>query len=263
VCIICCKPRGLALPSDEIITQMFTHNNDGFGLAYHHKGDKRVTIRKGAMTLAEARAMIAHITRPKEANVLLHFRTATEGKVCAENCHPYPLSKLDRYLTATSLQVPVAIAHNGIISFKRLFEKGLKRERQFSDTQKFIKHFLSGMGMTMLNKQVTKLIHEYVGGKFALLTPQGFHFIGDFERDKGLSYSNFGYKMFSTTYTYPASCHPLTIVGGVCDLCGVTGLTMEVAEGIYGCKYCFQTLQLSLCGFGIAAPYQGGFDYAD
>ena len=260
MCIICTKPRGLALPSTAILTRMFQGNRDGFGLAYHHKGDKHVTILKGAMTAPEASRLIAKIPKPTQANVLLHFRIATEGKVCPENCHPFPLSAKDYYLKATSLLTPVAIAHNGMVTVKGLIEKQfIKRERQFSDTQKFIKHFFAGMGMAIFNKQITKLIDEYVGGKFAFLTPQGFHFIGEFHEKEGLSYSHLGFT-FDYTNLPRSRYRPPVWIAQECDLCNVRGVTLELSDGVYACKYCFQQLGLPLYDFavGTSLPCQEG-----
>ena len=52
------------------------------------------------------------------------------------------------------------------------------------------------MGAAVHCPPVKKLIEEYTISKFALLSNEGIEFIGDFISDKGLWFSNEGYKGF-------------------------------------------------------------------
>lgn len=265
MCIIVVKPRGQALPSDEIIRKAFVANDDGFGLAFHHEGASLVTIRKGAMKLPQALKMIHAVRKPEQANMILHFRMATQGKICPENCHPFPLSKKRKHLKATHLECPVAIAHNGVILLDEDGDKrfgGIKTsllQQDLTDTQLFVRYFLVGLGTSLFNRKVTKLIEAYAGGKFAFLSPQQFLAIGDFTEEDGLFYSSLGFK---TTYT-----HTPTTYGRVyakCALCGGYGEVRRLLNEMQLCRFCFYLIGFDTKTFDISEvtadyPRQSGF----
>lgn len=201
MCVIIVKPRGVKLPSRELLRKAYRANDDGFGLAYHPKNAKQVTIIKGAMSFRQTYKIITSVPNPKSCNMILHFRLATEGKICPENCHPYPLSNRVKKLRATQIDCSVAIAHNGMIiteekEYSIKLHKSKPLEKNLTDTQEFIKSTLSTMGLAVLNKTVGMLIQEYAGGKFALLSPSKLLLLGSFTKDStnGLYYSNTTFK---------------------------------------------------------------------
>jgi hypothetical protein len=116
MCIAVIKPRGVDLPTQTELASCFESNKDGFGMAYTEEGQEGVTIRKGALTLPNVYALLDSVEKPKERNMILHFRIATEGAVCAGNCHPFPLSGKGASLQSTSIRTSMAIAHNGVIN---------------------------------------------------------------------------------------------------------------------------------------------------
>lgn len=203
MCVIIVKPRGVKLPSRELLRKAYRANDDGFGIAYHPKNSKKVIIVKGAMSFRQAYKIITAVPNPKSCNMVLHFRLATEGKICPENCHPYPLSNRVGKLRATQIDCSVAIAHNGIISIEGQENHIGKLEKDLTDTQEFIKNTLSTMGLAVLNRTVGMLIQEYAGGKFALLAPTKLLLLGSFIKDStnGLYYSNTIFKEPPVTYT--------------------------------------------------------------
>ena len=206
MCIIIAKPSGILLPSKEIIRQSWVNNNDGFGLAYDIPNHPRVVISKGAMKLKQAYKLIQAVPDIKNANVIMHFRFATEGRVDPGNCHPYPVSARIQDLRATSLETHVAVVHNGIIPSMKpihyIYKDGksmvLPRDRgneKLTDTQDFIRHYLVGIGkQALFNRHVGKLIEAYTNSMLALLSAQKLCLIGNFIEDNGLYFSNTSYK---------------------------------------------------------------------
>ena len=255
MCVIICKRRGLKLPSPDIIEKCFEDNNDGFGLSFTSLGSTKVTILKGAMTLRDAHALIKKVPKPKSKDMIFHFRTATHGKVCPENCHPFPLTDKLHWLKELSVLTPVAIAHNGIISVTTEGKKGFQSggvTTEDTDTQLFIKHFLSGLGTTLLNKQVGKLIHGFAGGKFAILTYHGIYTLGDFVEKDGLLFSNLLWDT-QTFYTKESS-----RMYNQCDFCGRYGELNLVIPYFYACRYCHIALGLPTKDF-IKLPYMDDY----
>ena len=242
MCVIICKRAGLALPSEEVLRKCWNHNSDGFGLAFNDPKDNRVTIYKGAMTLSHAYKIIGRVPKPKKRDMIFHFRIATQGKVAPENCHPFPLTPKIRWLKELNVLTPVAIAHNGVINVNPDGKKGYKggKSDELSDTQVFIQHYLSGLGTSLLNKQVMKLIHGFAGGKFAILTQQGIRTIGEFEEEDGLLFSNTSWDI--KTYNNPTSYGNKLF--GACDLCGGFGELAPIVPLIYACRYCWISLEL-------------------
>lgn len=247
MCLIIVKPRGKALPDRKVLELAWKNNSDGFGIAYHHEGKPTVVILKGAMEQHEVFDLIAQVPDPIKANMVMHFRFATEGDISAGNCHPFPIAKQVEALTALRIECPVALAHNGIIPsdigdyvygnrVAALTGKAPGNKPVLSDTQQFIQEYLVGLGKAVLNTHVGKLIEAYTGSKFALLTPTRTILIGKFIHDKGLYYSNTSYK---TQYYYlPATsvCSKEWLFGDVrskmsdCDICGTKYTVVRYSE---------------------------------
>jgi predicted glutamine amidotransferase len=115
MCIIIVKPFDVDLPSQQEITTCFESNKDGFGLAFAEKDSSSVVIRKGALTIEGTYNMLNMVDKPKDKQMLLHFRTATEGAVCEGNCHPFPLTARSDLLHGTYVKASIAVAHNGVL----------------------------------------------------------------------------------------------------------------------------------------------------
>jgi len=239
MCVIILKPRGRRLPDDDLLRKAFNHNHDGFGWAYHREGTNEVVIQKGAMDFESARHIIRELRDPKACNIMMHFRLATEGKVCPENCHPYPISRKRAELKATEFVAHNALAHNGIITHAGA-TIGIKLQEDLTDTQKFIKYYLTKLGLSIYNEGVLKLISNYVGGRFGLLTPQGQITMGDFTEKAGLWYSN--QTFMTTTYlqSYCESQQPPRF--SYCDGCGAWEYLEEFLVGWWLCESCHKVL---------------------
>lgn len=257
MCIIICKPAGVELPPQEELARCFDSNRDGFGMAYHIPGDTHVIVKKGAMTLEGVYSLLSALESEhptKDMDMLLHFRIATEGAICAANCHPFPVSSNEENLQSTFIRTKIAMAHNGVLTVPRDpvklevpkgipegavlcwqgDQKGYKTKKEFvpyawsdedwmawyncdhgyyssvykaglaakfSDTQIFIRDFLSPLRPLLLEGKGLELIHQFITGRFAFLTAKGIMTAGSFSESNGRLYSNDSYKPRVTTTT--------------------------------------------------------------
>lgn len=245
MCLIIAKPAGVSMPTTKTIENAWYNNYDGFGLAYALP-DEPVTILKGAMTQTARDLLIKQIPKPIESNIIMHFRFATQGAIIPEACHPYPVSSSIRKLASLNMTCPIALAHNGIIldtSAKSSFTiKGVKSENVsfkedwwLSDTQLFIREYVAPLGKTIFHKGVKKLLYAYAGNsKFAFITPDGIFLLGEFVKDRGIYYSNDGYK---TRYTYYYSWYDDDKKDDDIYSKGDTHLP-KYKDGCYECEYC-------------------------
>lgn len=198
MCIIAVKPSGVDMPSEEIIDTMWSHNYDGAG--YMWADNNKVHINKGFMNLASLKESLRRFSKThdvKTTPVVLHFRIKTDGKINAEQTHPFPITSNPDMLTATTCDTKLAVAHNGIIRNKP--------KNGMSDTMEYIVDALAKF--RAIDKQFYKidaykdLIRNYTSwSRFAFLDNTGhIETIGDFIEDNGILYSNSGYK--KRTYT--------------------------------------------------------------
>ena len=194
MCLIIVKPKGVTLPPKNTLRLANKANSDGFGMAYTSPGSDTVTIHKGAMTEPEMLKMVSSVSDPTERTMILHWRIATEGKVCPGNCHPYPITILESEVKETTIECKVALAHNGI-AYVGGAHTGLRKDEPLSDTQKFILACLGHISTGVFNPGVVFLIKKFSpSSKFALLSSTRCIAIGNFIEDEGRLYSNASYK---------------------------------------------------------------------
>lgn len=204
MCVIAVKPSGVAIPSDELLQQMWNRNSDGAGFMYAHGND--VYIEKGFMTIDELKTALNGFKERyssvdgKDFPMVFHFRITTHGGTSRENTHPFPISDKDEYLKALDVKAPLGMAHNGIIS-------SVKATDDMSDTMIFIKEVVTPL--RKLSKQFTEkyetLLKVAVGSsKLAFLEGNGqIHMVGDFKEEDGMFFSNLYHKPAKvTTYDY-------------------------------------------------------------
>lgn len=200
MCIIMYKPKGIELPNDTILENCFDDNPDGAGLMFRQKNGRIKTI-KGFMFCEEMYNALDKIEKEynlTELDLVMHFRYATQGKICPENCHPFPVTNKKIDLRELNIESDVGVAHNGVISF--CYDK---RKNALSDTQIFIKDYLSTIPVKQYNNNaIIKLIYEATNSKFAIMTYWKTILLGDFIEDKGIYYSNSSYKTIRKPISY-------------------------------------------------------------
>ena len=206
MCVICYKPKGVAMPSDTTLKTCFENNSDGAGfmLTYKHQ----VIIEKGFKTYNAFRDALDKAIKKygTESPYVLHFRISTQGGCRQDCCHPYPLNADMNELRKLRLKTDIGVAHNGIIS---LTSSGYKTQVTYNDTMKFITDYLS---LIIKDKHyykdadTIKLIERLCESRLAILDADGHcELIGSgwsLEIEDGCYYSNGSYKNYKTYKSY-------------------------------------------------------------
>jgi len=134
----------------------------------------------------------------KEDNIIYHFRIATHGKVKLENTHPFIISEdwqeIGQSPATTTKNV---LAHNGIITT-------LSDDHDKSDS-KTLAHLIADPDINnyLFNSNgIQKLIQAIIEtDKLVIMNKKGkFILLGDFEKSKGVYYSNFTFRYKRQTY---------------------------------------------------------------
>ena len=199
---------GVRLPKKKELRSYFNYNPDGFGVSFQYNGKVRTV--KGAMTVNEMFHLldkVRKLIRPKgieEIDMVLQWRKAVTGSICRRFCHPFPVTKDQRELDSLDILSDIALAHNGIIwdynkegySNYNFYGCGIGKNYlgDINDAQEFIKDYVFDLGSSLFSPPVQKLIAAYTESKFALLTTKGITYIGKFEQEHGLWYSNMYHK---------------------------------------------------------------------
>lgn len=246
MCIIIAKNSGVDMPNNEILSTCWHNNPDGGGFMYQTK-DKQVQIVKGFMSLADLKGGLEKVNLSKEDIVVIHFRTATSGKIDEHTTHPFPINRKINKLKQLNIKATKGVAHNGILS---------SGTAKMSDTMEFIINILSD---PVIHNHLSKtsirwLLDDYLGllNKLVIMDCKGIKLIGaPWIEDKKtkLWFSNDGYKV---RYVYTESLAKFDYYKDFlrCPYCGRKYVSeANVADDdayFYYCDYCGR-----------------GFDYCD
>ena len=189
MCVIAFAPKGVDIPNEKQIRDMWATNPDGAGYAYVSKKGK-VIYRKGFMTVESLLKELEAPERFKNTNFAIHFRIGTSGKNDGATCHPFPLSTEFGDLRKTEGETDSVLFHNGVLS------KGGIVSPLASDTQDFV------IAMTPLLKKYSRskardyFIGELTQGSRLLILYKNnvFKMYGDWQKDGNIWVSNLSYK---------------------------------------------------------------------
>jgi hypothetical protein len=192
MCIIAiCKERNL---TEEEFKNCFKHNDDGFGFGFGH--NNHTYALKGYMKEDEAMEVYFKTHKPVGLHVC-HFRKISSGLKIPELTHPFVMSKAspsfqlyngdenllfhNGHVTAwTSLMMTIGIVH-GIPT------------GELSDTR------ILAMALAHAGNHAAMLRH--IDGKFAVVGKNSkVQYWGDFEKEKGILFSNRTFKEYGTSY---------------------------------------------------------------
>lgn len=190
MCIIITKRQNVACPSENILDACFASNPDGCGVAIKRCSRKDVEIYKGFMDLRTFKDFVTMYVSPEDLAVY-HFRIATSGGTCPENCHPFPVSNKIQDLKALTLKSRFAFIHNGI------FGPG-DSKLCLSDTQLFVRDTLYNYRHRLTSKDVqSKLKALTKGSRTVTIDAQNelCFMTGEWIEEKnGLMFSNSTYE---------------------------------------------------------------------
>jgi len=187
MCIIAIKPKGVNLPKKKILQRCYDNNNEGAGFAYARGG--MITLKKGYFDFEKFYSDVSQVKQGDGA--VLHFRIAVCGGAFPMNCHPFVISQNKEELTLLDGKTlnPV-IVHNGVVeSFRHLVNNDTKKLAYTLGDKKILPYIFD-------NQSIKRLIGATLGsGKLAILNRFGKILTwGDFEKDGGMIYSNYGFK---------------------------------------------------------------------
>ena len=163
MCVIVYKPKGIEMPSAEIINACACANRDGFGFCTPTKFFKSTSFYEFSKRLAAV---------GKDEPCIMHFRLATHGCVCKSNCHPFK-------------REDICFAHNGVLSIVPF------RGKTDSETA-FSLYIVPAIKHYGLDAEETKAAIEAVreSSRFAVMQGEQVRLFGDFYEVDGCSFSN-------------------------------------------------------------------------
>lgn len=164
MCVICVIPAGHSLPTKSELYAMRRQNPHGMGFVSKSLHCKGMDFEKFYNRLQFV---------PRDEDIIIHFRYATHGSVCAKNCHPF--NKGD-----------IWFAHNGILDIEPRGDM-TDSETAFKD---YIYPVIKEYGLD--SDEVLTVVDELIGySKFAILGDDGIvRMYGHFTKVNGLYYSN-------------------------------------------------------------------------
>lgn len=165
MCIIIFKPAGVEMPATGLLKKASVYNPHGCGIV------SPSTFYKG---LSFAAFMKAARRVDRDEPCLIHFRWATHGSVCAENCHPFYDETTGTYFM-----------HNGILSVHPL---GDMTDSEFVFRRDLAPACEDGLFTERLGKAVGRAIE---GSRFAFMQGDHVRLFGQWVEDQaGRKYSN-------------------------------------------------------------------------
>lgn len=171
MCILIVKKAGVKTPSKTILERCFKANPDGAGYAYID--GKKMYLNKGFMTFADFWRSFREVD-VTDKDCIIHFRIATHGTVCVENCHPFAING------------QICGAHNGVLSIQ---SKNNKTDSEIFFTE-ICTPLIENFGIeSLLFKEVVRL--SIGTSKIAFLDiDSGLHTFGHFIEYGGVLFSN-------------------------------------------------------------------------
>lgn len=209
MCIIIAKDKKSKLPTMETLETCFNHNSDGAGLMYVDKG--KVVIDKGFMTFNDLKKHLEVLYKKynnfKNKSLVIHCRIGTSGTNTKENTHPYCISDDFKELHKTKVLCDLGMVHNGIITDYT----PLDNVNNTNDTQEFIMKYISPIYKHYKdfykNEYILSGLKDITNSRLVFLdTNDDLYYVGEFEEENGIKYSNSTYKPYTFKYIDDYDC---------------------------------------------------------
>lgn len=168
MCVICVKPKGAQMPSNEIIIAMYRANHDGCGFCTPTKSYKGLSFSTFMRELKKV-----SVDEP----CIMHFRWATHGSVKRSNCHPFYDEETRTWF-----------AHNGVLDIVPVGD--------MTDSETAFRRYLvpeiAGHGLA--SAELKDAVKRVIGGsRFAFLQGDEIELFGNFQYRFGCFYSNLNF----------------------------------------------------------------------
>ena len=194
MCVIFYQTKEQPLFTYEEILNASLTNPDGMGLMWND--GKSIKYRKGYFNVDKFYADYVEIKNaPTTGDVALHFRIGTGSAIDVANCHPFPITKVEKRIRASKGHCDVGVMMNGIIG---------KSTKQFSDTALYVMRNLKEYYdidrrfFLHFSKRAEQLFENEISGcRFVLMSKEGTKLFG-------VGWSNYeGKGMVSNRYWIP------------------------------------------------------------
>lgn len=166
MCVIIYKPKGVKMPSIELLDKAHIRNPHGCGLvspSAFYKGLSYDVFKKLFKKCSENEPL------------LIHFRYATHGSVKRSNSHPFVDDKSG-----------VIFMHNGVLSGIRVHDDKTDSEIAFKEVLvPIIERY--GLGSAEFKSAAQRIIGS---SKFAFMDGDNVLLMGDYIKSGGLYFSN-------------------------------------------------------------------------
>ena len=212
MCVIAVSKKGIRQPTVSELRDMWKTNPHGAGYMFAKNG--RVEIHKGFLYWEDFIRSVRSEKFTVSDSVIYHFRISTQGGICEEMTHPFPIVNNLRLMKALDVYCDIGVAHNGIIPLTTSVQ-----EKEFSDTALFVSNYLSFLVRSpsdMENPSVQEMIKELGHSKFALMDFFGnVVTIGQFYNQDGLLVSNENHLFPFRSNNFSAGCVPQILRAGM------------------------------------------------
>lgn len=129
MCVIFYQTKEQASFTYEEIQNASLTNPDGMGLMWND--GKSIKFRKGYFNVKNFYDDYISIRKmPTTKDIALHFRIGTGSNIDVANCHPFPITSVNKRLKAKQGSCDVGVMMNGIIG---------KSTKEFSDTALYVR----------------------------------------------------------------------------------------------------------------------------
>lgn len=195
MCVIIFKPFGATVREAEL-RAAFQTNSHGAGYMYRQEG--LVCIQKGFMTIDPLLYSLTNNGFLKdgalvpEHELALHFRIATSGGIAPGRTHPFPIHKSYKVQERLVQTTNAALMHNGIITSMG--------GTDYSDTQEIVSSvfyhvFYNGIELNDFKAGIDEgCSASLYSSKFLLFTPTLTYWLGRFETEDRVMYSNLNHR---------------------------------------------------------------------
>lgn len=175
MCVCALQTKEQASFTYDEFKNMALTNPDGMGIMWND--GKSIKFKKGYFNVNDFyNDYISIREMPTTQDVAVHFRIATGSNVDVANCHPFPITSVNKRLKASHGSCDVGVMMNGIIG---------SSTKEFSDTALYVRdnlkeyYDIDRRFFLHFNKRTEMLFeNEIYGCRFILMSKEGSKLFG-------------------------------------------------------------------------------------
>lgn len=190
MCVIIYKPKGIEVPSLDVLKKCWDANGHGAGFAWR---DGFVTVVKGIMNWKQFKEIIERVRDGlKDYDMVLHFRLTSKGTTTALMTHPFVLG--EQPSKAVFKTKESVLFHNGTLSG---FGNAVK-----SDTCECAEWLGQLKKRGLKNTDVINILSKLDrSDRFVIMSPRRVYLLGSWEERYGCRFSNVHWEWKGRVYS--------------------------------------------------------------